>query len=54
VNAVILGRDFAIEMEAMFEKDIANSNQIILEQWKKRSLHGRIKEWLARLFQYWL
>jgi cardiolipin synthase len=54
VNAVILGRDFAIEMEALFQKDIANSNQVLLEQWKKRPFQDRIKEWLARLLQYWL
>jgi cardiolipin synthase len=54
VNAVILGRDFAVEMEALFEKDIANSNQVLLKQWKKRPLFGRVKEWLARLLQYWL
>jgi cardiolipin synthase len=54
VNAVILGADFANEMEALFEKYIANSNQIFLEQWKKRPLWGRVKEWLARLLQYWL
>jgi cardiolipin synthase len=54
VNAVILGTDFANEMEALFEKDMANSNQVLLEQWKKRPLLGRVKEWLARLLQYWL
>jgi cardiolipin synthase A/B len=54
VNAVILGRDFAAEMEAMFEKDIESSYQIHLEQWKKRPLSERAKEWLARLLQYWL
>jgi cardiolipin synthase len=54
VNAVILGPDFAVEMEALFEKDIANSNQIILEQWKERPRGDRINEWLARLLQYWL
>jgi cardiolipin synthase len=54
VNAIILGRDFAAEMEAMFEKDIENSNQILLEQWKKRPLRDRMKERLARLLQYWL
>jgi cardiolipin synthase len=54
VNAVILGRDFAVEMEELFEKDIANSNQILLEQWKKRPFGDRMKEWLARLLQYWL
>jgi cardiolipin synthase len=54
VNAVVLGRHFAVEMEAMFEKDIANSNQILLEQWEKRSLGDRMKEWFARLLEYWL
>ena len=54
VNAVILGRDFAGEMEAMFEKDIEDSHQISLEQWKKRPFSERAKEWLARLLQYWL
>ena len=54
VNAIILGTDFATEMEAMFEKDIAESNQIHLEQWKKRPLAERMKEWLSRLLQYWL
>jgi cardiolipin synthase A/B len=54
VNAVILGTDFANEMEALFEKDIEKSNQILLEQWEKRPLFGRVKEWLARLLEYWL
>ncbi len=54
VNAIILGRDFAAEMEAMFERDIAESSQIRLKQWKKRPLSERTKEWLARLLQYWL
>lgn len=54
VNAIILGRDFATELETQFEKDIANSNQILLEQWKKRPFIGKIKEWFSRLLQYWL
>jgi len=54
VNAVILGRDFAAELEAMFGRDIEDSHQIHLEHWKKRSVSERAKEWLARLLQYWL
>ena len=54
VNVVILASDFAAEMEAMFGKDIEDSHQIHLEQWKKRSVSERVKEWLARLLQYWL
>ena len=38
VNAIILGRDFATEMEAMFEKDVTESNQIYLEQWRLPAL----------------
>ena len=54
VNAVILGRDFAAEMETMFQKDVENSHQIRLEEWEKRPFSERAKEWLARLLQYWL
>ncbi len=54
VNAIILGSDFGAEMETLFERDIAESNQIHLEQWKKRPFSERTKEWLARLLQYWL
>jgi len=54
VNAVILGRGFASQMELLFEKDIEDSHQIRLEQWEKRNFSERAKEWLARLLQYWL
>jgi len=54
VNAVILGRGFASQMEVLFEKDIEDSHQIRLEQWEKRNFSERAKEWLARLLQYWL
>jgi cardiolipin synthase len=54
VNAIILGRDFAEEMEKMFNKDIEESDQIKLEEWKKRPLFPRVREWLAHLFSHWL
>ncbi len=54
VNAVILGSDFAFQVEAMIRKDIESSHQIHLEKWKKRSFSERVKEWLVRLSQYWL
>lgn len=54
VNAVILSREFAIEMEKMFAKDIAESDQIQWEEWKERPLVDRIKEWVAHLFLQWL
>jgi cardiolipin synthase len=54
LNAVILGTDFAQQMDAMFAQDRAASNPIVYEVWKRRSLLSRFKEWLARLPEYWL
>jgi cardiolipin synthase len=50
VNAVILGREFAAEMEKMFAEDLAESDEIRLEDWKKRPLHVKIREWVSHLF----
>jgi cardiolipin synthase len=54
LNAVILGRDFAKEMRAMFERDLANSDSIDLEQWRRRPALDRVKETFARMWEYWL
>ena len=54
VNAVVLSKEFAAEMEDMFENDLKESKEILLEQWKKRPLSERLKEWFARLFAHWL
>jgi cardiolipin synthase A/B len=53
-NAVILGRDFADAMQAMFERDLEESDQITLEEWEKRPLDNHLKEWSARLLKHWL
>jgi cardiolipin synthase len=54
LNAVVLGREFAQQMRAMFEKDLKNSEKIDLEQWRSRSLLDRIKETFGRMWEYWL
>lgn len=54
INAVILGRDFAARMEALFAADLEESEQILLEKWRRRSLWLRVKEQAARLGAYWL
>jgi cardiolipin synthase len=54
VNAVILSREFATKMEVMFEEDLKQSNQIHLEEWKKRPFTDRVKEWFTNLFGHWL
>ena len=53
-NAVILGRDFADSMQAMFERDLEESDQITPEEWEKRSFGNRLKEWPAHLLKHWL
>ena len=54
INAVILSPDFAAQMKAMFEDDLAASDQVTLEAWEHRSLVPRVKESLARMWAYWL
>ncbi|MDA8260266.1 MAG: cardiolipin synthase [Betaproteobacteria bacterium] len=54
INAAILGRDFSRQMDAMFAKDLAESDAIDLERWERRSLLLRLKEGAARIVEYWL
>jgi cardiolipin synthase len=54
VNAVILNKEFAVEMEKMFAGDLAKSHEIRWEEWKKRPVRNRIKEWFAHRFERWL
>jgi len=54
INAVILGRGFATQMETMFADDVRESDAIELAQWKRRSLLFRMKERMARVGAYWL
>ncbi len=54
LNAVVLGADFGRQMQAMFAKDLAASDEITLEKWRSRPLNRRIKELFARAWKYWL
>ena len=54
LNAVVLGAEFGSQVQAMFDKDLAASDPITLEQWQRRSLDLRIKELFARVWEYWL
>jgi cardiolipin synthase len=54
VNAVILSREFAAEMEKMFAHDLAESDQVRWEDWKSRPFSLKFKEWFSHLFAYWL
>jgi len=48
LNAVVLGPEFAAQMNAEFEKDLANSNAITREQWARRGIVDRVKEAAAK------
>lgn len=54
LDAAILGREFAGQMQAAFSAELEGSEAISLERWKARSLDLRLKEWAARLWEYWL
>jgi len=54
VNAVVLSREFAAEMEKSFAKDLVQSHEIKWEEWKERPLLSKIREWFAHLFAHWL
>jgi len=54
VNAVILGREFADRMKALFADYLSQSDEILLHEWRKRSIYQRMLERLGRLFWYWL
>ena len=54
VNAVILGHDFGKQMHALFDRDLAQSSEVNLERWEDRPITDRLKEWAARLWEYWM
>ena len=54
VNAIILSKEFAGEMERMFARDLENSKEIHREEWKNRPLLPRAREWFVSLFVRWL
>jgi cardiolipin synthase len=50
VNAIILGREFGQQMQAAYAADLAESEEIDLASWKRRSFVLRTKEWFASLW----
>lgn len=54
VNAVVLGDEFAAQMEALFQKDLAASSRVALEEWETRPFIHRVKETMGRIVEYWL
>jgi cardiolipin synthase len=54
VNAVILNVDFAERMEALFERDLKESTEITADNWSRRGIGQRLREWAVRMLEYWL
>jgi cardiolipin synthase len=54
INAVIVDVDFAERMEALFERDLKESTEITAEQWSRRGIGQRMREWAVRIVEYWL
>jgi cardiolipin synthase A/B len=54
LNAVVLGADFGRQLQALFDKDLAESQPITLETWQQRSIDLRVKELFAQAWEYWL
>lgn len=53
-NAMILGRDFGEAMEALYQRDLSESHEITLKEWRARPLTDRLKETAASLVKYWI
>ena len=53
-NAVVIGRDFGTQMEAMFEADLASAHAIDPAQWDRRGFGAKFMQWGAALFKYWI
>ncbi|ANN77317.1 phospholipase D-like domain-containing protein [Bordetella flabilis] len=54
LNAVILGREFGDQMEALFADDVARSTRIDEQAWSDRGIKARFMETISRLFERWL
>ena len=54
VEAIVLGRKTARELEKVFEEDKAGAKEITLEEWKKRPITDRVTDFFQRSLQYLL
>jgi cardiolipin synthase A/B len=53
VNAIMLGSEFARQMESSFTDDVSHSTRVVADTWRHRSIARRLEEWLANLASYW-
>jgi cardiolipin synthase len=53
-NAVVIDQHFGAQMEAVFDHDLAASREVMLADWHRRGFLRRMKEALARRFEFLL
>jgi cardiolipin synthase len=54
VDAIVLGTETASQVQALLQRDMANSVPITLQAWRRRPFEERMRELGARLWQYWM
>ena len=54
LNIVVIDPAFGRDMEAAFNEDLRSSKEVTLEEWRDRPWSDRVKEWAARLTEYWI
>ena len=54
LNVVVLDPGFGRDMESAFAEDLRDSKEVTHEQWRRRPWADRIKEYAARLTEYWI
>jgi cardiolipin synthase len=54
LNVVVLDPAFGTAMESAFNEDLRDSKEVTLERWRHRPWSDRLKEWMARLGEYWI
>ena len=51
---MVLGVEFGAQLAALFAADLALSDEVLLDVWRQRPLHWRLKESFGRAWEYWL
>jgi cardiolipin synthase len=54
LNVIVLDPAFGQDMESAFAEDLRDSKPVTREEWSHRPWADRIKEWAARLTEYWI
>jgi cardiolipin synthase len=54
LNVVVIDPAFGRDMENAFNEDLRSSKEVTLEEWRDRPWADRVKEWAARLTEYWI